>query len=235
MARHSAARRATDGWVKCFHPGFLAPTEEKPKENNTVWVPNRFRMFKWKWNLLHSCTGSAPHVNSPILCKEMYLRRRKAERVYEPVTLEWNRGHLLKRITVLWVMVHKPSSRLVLSFLLRSIKRRAFENSAAKVGQRNLSNRNLEFQSPGRPLKWKSVFKRTKLQRVGRFLNIFLGVLLWDALSGPDGSSGLMWLWPAPLWSVPQGLKLKRGGTSSATTDKMKIAPPLPQDLFQTT
>lgn len=37
---------AIDGWMKCFHPGFLAPTEEEPKENNTVWVPNR--IFKWK-------------------------------------------------------------------------------------------------------------------------------------------------------------------------------------------
>lgn len=46
MVRHSWLQGAIDGWMKCFHPGFLAPTEEEPEENNTVWVPNRF--FKWK-------------------------------------------------------------------------------------------------------------------------------------------------------------------------------------------
>lgn len=37
---------AIDGWMKCFHPGFLALTEEKAKENKTVWMHTEFS--KWK-------------------------------------------------------------------------------------------------------------------------------------------------------------------------------------------
>lgn len=106
-------------------------------------------------------------------------------------------------------MVHKPSSRLLISFLLQSIKRRAFENSAAKVGQQNLSNCDLEFHSPGPPLIWKSVFKRTKLQRVGRFLNIFFGCPALGCTIRPRWVIGANVNLTRPPLKRPSGVKVK--------------------------
>lgn len=52
--------------MKCFHPGFLSPTEEEAKENNTVWVHTEFST--WKLTPRNSYRGSSQ--SSPSLLRK---------------------------------------------------------------------------------------------------------------------------------------------------------------------